>query len=232
MIHIEMSDITTKIPSLHPWNLDPGEAASLQLRLRSRLVYTWDNRPVRSIGGVDLGYSDRQACAAIVVLSYPEMGQISIATATGVPAFPYLPSLLAFREGPLILEAWQMLTIKPDLLMFDGHGIAHSRGMGIASQLGLWLGIPTIGVAKSLLYGNYTEVGRSFGDSCELLDEYDPSKIIGAVLRTREKSKPIFISPGHLIDLENALKFVLSSCQGHRLPEPIRRADHLVKTCR
>jgi deoxyribonuclease V len=215
------------LPPLHPWVLDPDEAIFLQSRLRERLVLTWDRRPVTSVGGVDVGFAGDQACAAIVVLRYPEMTPLSTVTAVGALAFPYIPGLLAFREGPVILAAWERLPFKPDLLMFDGQGIAHPRGLGIASQMGLWLEMPAIGVAKSRLYGRHTEVGPRFGNQSELQDEHDPGRIIGAVVRTREKSKPLYISPGHLIDLENAVRFVQACCHGHRLPEPSRWAHKI-----
>jgi deoxyribonuclease V len=137
------------------------------------------------------------------------------------------PGLLAFREGPAILAGWEKLPLKPDLLMFDGQGIAHPRGLGITSQMGLWLRMPTIGVAKSRLYGRHTEVGPRFGDQSELQDEQNPGCIIGAVVRTREKSKPLFISAGYLIDLENAVTFVRACCHGYRLPEPSRWAHKI-----
>lgn len=135
-------------------------------------------------GGVDAGFAGDVACAAIAVLRYADLTMLSTVTAIGSLTFPYIPGLLAFREGPLILAAWERLPFKPDLLMFDGHGIAHPRGIGIASHMGLWLNSPTIGVAKLRLYGRHNEVGSFFGDHCELQDEHNPSNIIGAVVRT------------------------------------------------
>ena len=110
------------------------------------------------------------------------------------------------------------------MLLFDGQGIAHPRGLGIASHLGLWLEMPTIGVAKSRLYGHHAEVGPQFGQRADLWDERDPGRLIGAVLRTRERTNPLYISPGHLIDLEQAVGIVLACCRGFRLPEPARWA--------
>lgn len=215
------------ITQLHHWLLEPDEAAALQTRLRERLVLTWDGRTVNSISGVDVSYTGNQACAAIVVLHYPDMTPLSAVTAVASITFPYIPGLLAFREGPIILAAWEKLSYKPDVLMFDGQGIAHPRGLGIAAHIGILLDIPTIGVAKSRLYGQYDKVGLLSGDQSELRDEHDPEKIIGAVVRTREKSKPLFISPGHLIDLEHAIASVLAGSQGYRLPEPIRYAHKM-----
>jgi deoxyribonuclease V len=136
--------------------------------------------------------------------------------------FPYIPGLLAFREGPAILSAWNELKNKPDLLMFDGQGIAHPRGIGIASQMGLWLERPTIGVAKSRLYGRHEEVGPQRGDRADLFDK--SGHRIGTVLRTREKTNLLYVSPGHLIDVEQATQFVVNSLAGYRLPEPTRWA--------
>jgi len=138
--------------------------------------------------------------------------------------FPYIPGLLSFREGPAILAAWEKLQTQPDLLMFDGQGIAHPRGLGIASQMGLWLEQPTLGVGKSRLYGRHSAPGLKRGEWAELRDERDPKKIIGAVLRTREGVNPVYISPGHLIDLPTCIEFVLTCCGKYRLPEPTRWA--------
>jgi deoxyribonuclease V len=136
--------------------------------------------------------------------------------------FPYIPGLLAFREGPAVLTAWEILLNKPDLIMFDGQGIAHPRGIGIASHMGLWLERPTIGVAKSRLYGRHAEVGPKLSDRADLLDRAD--NIIGTVVRTRERTNPLYISPGHLIDVKHAAEFVLACNGGYRLPEPTRWA--------
>ncbi len=209
---------------LHPWILDPGEAARIQAKLRDQLVLEWDSRPVKTVAGIDLGIKNELARAAIVVFQYPELKPLTAVTANVPLVFPYIPGLLAFREGPAVLTAWKKLSIDPDLLMFDGQGIAHPRGMGIAAHMGLWLQKPSIGVAKSRLYGRHAEVGPHPGDRVELRDQHDPERIIGAVLRTRERSKPLYISPGYLMDVENAVNFVLACCRGYRLPEPTRWA--------
>jgi deoxyribonuclease V len=213
-----------KGPPLHPWTLDPAEAARLQERLRQRLALTWDGRPVRTVAGVDVGFPGGRARAAIVVLSYPDLHPLDSVTAEVPLAFPYIPGLLAFREGPAALAAWEKLPREPDLLFFDGQGIAHPRGLGLAAHLGLWLEKPSIGVAKSRLYGSHTEVGPAYGDWSELRDERDPARVIGAALRTREKARPLYVSPGYQIDLAHALEFTLACCRGYRLPEPARWA--------
>jgi deoxyribonuclease V len=163
--------------------------------------------------------------AAIVVIRFPELTPLEAVTADEPLIFPYIPGLLSFREGPAILSAWEKLRIKPDVVMFDGQGIAHPRGVGIAAQMGLWLDRPTIGVAKSRLYGRHAEVGPRRGDQAELLDQN--GNIIGAVVRTREKTNPLYVSPGHLMDVKQATEFVLACGAGYRLPEPTRWAHRI-----
>jgi deoxyribonuclease V len=210
------------ITKLHNWNLTPEEAIRVQTELRGRLVLMWDKRPVTTIAGVDISIQTETARAAIVVLRYPELTPFEAVTADVPLVFPYIPGLLSFREGPAVLSAWNELQNKPDLLMFDGQGIAHPRGIGIASQMGLWLERPTIGVAKSRLYGRHAEVGPQRGDRADLLDHN--RNVIGAVLRTREKTNPLYISPGHLMDVQPAVEFVIACVAGYRLPEPTRWA--------
>jgi deoxyribonuclease V len=191
------------------------------------LILRWDGPQVSTIGGVDVSFKEHQARAAIVVLRYPDLTPLEAVTADAPLDFPYIPGLLAFREGPAILAAWSELYVKPDLLMFDGHGIAHPRGIGIASHMGLWLECPTIGVAKSRLYGKHAEPGLDRGDRAPLYDEHNPEQVIGAVLRTREKVKPLYISPGHLIDVEHSVAFVMECVTRYRLPEPTRWAHRV-----
>ena len=208
---------------LHDWNLTPEEAIQVQKDLRARLDLTWDGAfRVNTIGGVDLSFPEELAHCAIVVLRFPELTSLEAVTADVPLVFPYMPGLLAFREGPAVLAAWDKLSIKPDLLMFDGQGIAHPRGIGIASQMGLWLVRPSIGVAKSRLYGKHEPVGPNQGARAVLLD--NRGSTIGTVLRTRERTNPLYVSPGHLIDVEHAVEFVLKSCTSFRLPEPTRWA--------
>jgi deoxyribonuclease V len=218
---------------LHAWDVSPEEAARIQSDLRARLVLTWDGRLIQAVGGVDVSLppgpstesAGGTARCAIVVLRYPDLSPIEGVTAEVPLTFPYIPGLLAFREGPAVLAAWEKLAHKPDLLMFDGQGIAHPRGLGIASQMGLWLERPTIGVAKSRLYGRAKEPGPERGAQNDLLDER--GQVIGAVLRTKSNVNPLYISPGHLIDVMNSTTFVLACDGGYRLPEPTRWA-HLV----
>ena len=191
------------VAKLHNWNLTPQEAVRIQTEFRDRLVLKWDRRPVSTVGGVDVSIQGEFTRAAIVVLHYPELAPIEAAVESTALVFPYIPGLLAFREGPAVLAAWSQLQNKPDLLMFDGQGIAHPRGVGIASHMGLWLERPTIGVAKSRLYGLHGEVGTKRGDRADLLDKN--GNLLGAVLRTREKTNPLYLSPGHLMDVPHAV---------------------------
>ena len=210
---------------LHAWNLSPEEAAQVQIKLREQLKLAWDGRLIKNIAGVDISNKPETARCAIIVLSFPELTPLEAATADAPLVFPYIPGLLSFREGPAVLAAWDKLEQKPELLMFDGQGIAHPRGVGIASQMGLWLERPTIGVAKSRLYGRHAEPGLKRGDRAELLAKGDT--VIGAVLRTKDNVKPLYISPGHLIDVEHAVEFVLACDAGYRLPETTRWAHRL-----
>lgn len=209
--------------TLHAWDLTTEEAVRVQNELRAHLDLTWDRGyAVDTIGGVDVSISGDAARCAIVVIRFPALTMLEGVTAEVPLRFPYIPGLLAFREGPAVLAAWEKLTARPDLLMFDGQGIAHPRGIGIASHMGLWLERPAIGVAKSRLYGHHAEVGPGRGDWADLVDKHGIT--IGAVLRTREGTKPLYVSPGHLIDIPHATEFVLAGCAGYRLPEPTRWA--------
>ncbi len=214
--------------NLHPWPSDPGQAIEIQLALRDRLVLAWDGRPVRRVAGVDVAYQDGEAQAAIAVLDFDRLGLVESAIARVPASFPYIPGLLTFREGPAVLAAWEKQALLPDLVLFDGQGYAHPRRFGLAAHLGLWLDLPSIGVAKSHFYGTSPPgPGPLPGDFAPLLDENAGRQVIGAVLRTRAGSQPLYVSPGHRMDVENAVRFVLHCCRGRRLPEPCRLA-HLL----
>lgn len=190
-------------------------------------MLAWDGRQVETVAGVDVSVKTEVARAAIVVLSYPALAPLEAATAEAPLVFPYVPGLLSFREGPAILAAWAHLGRRPDLLMFDGQGIAHPRGLGIAAHMGLWLGRPTIGVAKSRLYGRHAEPGPAPGDRAELYSQDTPPRLIGAVVRSKARTNPLYVSPGHLIDVEHAVAFVLNCITRYRLPEPTRWAHRV-----
>ena len=210
--------------NLHSWNVNASQAVTIQTDLRARLVLSWDGREVETIGGVDVGLENKRARASIVVLRYPGLTPVEEVTAEVAVTFLYIPGLLAFREGPAVLAAWNQLKRKPDILMFDAQGIAHPRGIGLASHMGLWLERPSIGIAKSRLYGCHTDPGPKRGDRAELWDEHDPESIIGMVLRTRTDVNPVYVSIGHLIDLPHSVEFALKCCTRFRLPEPTRWA--------
>lgn len=213
--------------ALHSWHLRPDEAERLQADLASRLILHWEDRPVTCVGGVDVSVKGEIARCAVVVLRYPDLTVLTTATAVTSVTFPYIPGLLAFREGPAVLMAWEQLEYRPDLLLFDGQGIAHPRRLGIAAHMGLWLDCPTIGVAKSRLYGRHEEPGPNRGDRAWLYDEQHPGQVIGAVVRTRPGVRPVYVSPGHRMDVPHAVAFVLACCRGFRLPEPTRWAHRL-----
>jgi deoxyribonuclease V len=166
------------------------------------------------------------ACAAVVVLAFPGLEIVARATATRPIAFPYIPGLLTFREGPPILDALDRLDRKPDLFIFDGQGIAHPYRMGIASHIGLLIDLPSIGCAKSLLCGRYQEPGVERGSHIPLDDN---GETIGAIVRTRSGVKPVFVSIGHRMDLKSCIDVVLACCKGYRLPETTRIAHRLAE---
>ena len=211
---------------LHSWALSPDEAVKVQAELRAQLNLTWDNRTVETVGGVDISLQEDMARAAIVIIRLSDLKPIEGVTADVPLVFPYIPGLLSFREGPAVLAAWDKVQHKPDVVMFDGQGIAHPRGMGIASQMGLWLERPTIGVAKSKLYGQHEPIGPQKGEQVLLYDRHKPPQVIGAVIRTRERANPLYISPGHLIDVPHAVDLVLRCVTTYRLPEPTRWAHN------
>lgn len=173
------------------------------------------------IAGCDVAYRKNLGCAAVVLLSYPALETVQVAIAEGRVDFPYIPGLLAFRESPLILTALQRLRNRPHCLIADGHGIAHPRGAGLASHLGVLTQIPTIGCAKTLLVGDYAEPDAEKGSVSPLILQ---GKSVGCALRTRSGVKPTFVSPGHLVDVKTAVEIVLSCSVAYRTPEPLRIA--------
>ncbi|HWC57967.1 MAG TPA: deoxyribonuclease V [Candidatus Paceibacterota bacterium] len=216
----------------HSWNLTPKEAIALQKRLRTTLRFTPLTRTPAFVAGADVSI-DRggdKSYAGIIVLSYPALETVTYAVAASPLSFPYIPGLLSFREIPSLMKCWEALSIKPDVVMVDGQGIAHPRHMGIASHLGLLITTPTIGVAKSRLYGNYT-LPTVVGTWNTLLDPVD-GEPIGVALKSKARSHPLIISPGHLITLTDALALVRTTLAGYRLPEPTRRAHILVNDFR
>jgi deoxyribonuclease V len=207
----------------HRWDLTPKEAVALQQELRAEVVADrpLDLAGVRLVAGVDVSVKNGVSHAAVVVATFPGLEPVEIARAMRPTPFPYVPGLLSFREGPVLEEAFGKLVAEPDVFIFDGSGYAHPRRIGIASHMGLWLGRPTIGCSKTRLTGRHEEVPPEKGASAPLLDK---GEVVGAALRTRAGTNPVFVSPGHLIDLGSAIDLVMRCSPKFRLPEPIRLA--------
>ena len=213
---------------LHSWNVSVEEAIQIQEVLKDLIILIRPSSTVKTIGGGDVAYSKKGDLlfGAMVVLSFPDMKILDSATANGKIPFPYIPTLLSFREGPILIKTFKNLKIKPDVMIYDGQGIAHPREMGLASHMGLWLDLPSIGCAKTPLIDKVTSPGSLKGNVAWIQRE---GKKVGAVLRTKERVKPVFVSPGHRIDLMTSIRIVLESCQGFRIPEPLRRAHQLAE---
>lgn len=207
----------------HSWNLTPKEAVQLQRQLRELVKTDLILKNPRRIAGVDVAYllRSKHSIATVVVLSYPSMEMMEGSTVKVKTRFPYVPGLLSFREIPPILRALNKLSTLPDLIFVDGHGLAHPRRLGIASHLGLWLRRPTIGIGKSLLCGQFQNPGPERGQSTPLVHK---SEVIGQVLRTRKGVKPIFVSIGYGLPLDQCIYWTMAVSPRFRLPEPIRRA--------
>jgi len=211
----------------HPdWNLTPAAARTLQNTLRERLELRDRLVRLEHIAGIDVGFpkGGRVARAAIAVFTWPALEPLTHAVAREPVHFPYIPGLLAFRELPAVLAAWQQLTMEPDLLLCDGQGIAHPRRFGVACHLGLLLDKPALGVGKTRLLVQHDQPQRERGSRTALLDHGEQ---IGCVVRTRTGVRPVYVSPGHRLELASAVDIVLRAAPRYRLPEPIRAADHL-----
>ena len=221
-----------KIQSLHPWTLTPKEAVALQRQLVGKVVTENRFGPVRYVAGADIAtYKDSsKGYAGVVVMTYPELQVVEEKGAEVELSFPYIPGLLAFREAPVLLEAFAKLVQEPDLILIDGQGLAHPRRFGIACHLGLVLDKPTIGCAKSRLFGRHDEPADRQGRFADLYD--DQGNVIGAVVRTKEHTRPIYVSIGHKVDLPTAIQYSLACCRGYRVPEPTRQAHIYVGSLR
>ncbi len=212
-----------KIHELHQWDVSHEQAKALQVSLAKKVVTEDDGINPHLIAGVDISAPDSHGIArgATVVLNYPELNLVGVKTVEREVTFPYIPGLLSFREAPLILAACEELSSVPDLVLVDGQGIAHPRRLGLAAHLGLFLDVPTIGCAKSRLCGAHKLVEEKIGFYAQLVDN---GQVIGAVLKTKLGTKPIYVSVGHKVSLSSAVKWVLNCCRGYRLPEPTRLA--------
>ncbi|MBF6600501.1 MAG: deoxyribonuclease V [Dehalococcoidia bacterium] len=217
-----------RVEPLHPWDLTAADAVRLQRELAPRVVRGGAVREtdVRSIAGSDVAFDKRngRAVGAVVVLAYPSLEEVERVTVESAVTFPYVPGLLSFRETPVLLPAFERLQHPPDLLMVDGHGYAHPRRFGFACHLGVLLGIPTIGVAKTRLVGVPRTVAGARGSRADLVDD---GELIGSMLRTREGVRSIFVSVGNGIGLDDAERWVLRCARGYRAPEPTRLADRI-----
>ena len=213
---------------LHPWDVTPEEARGIQNKLRELVIRTDEFGDVRTVAGVDLGFKKNLARASVVVLSFPTLELIDGVSVESTIKFPYIPGLLSFRETPPLLKAFDRLKTEPDLIIADGQGLAHPRRLGIACHLGLILSKPTIGCAKSRLWGKHKEPNRAKGSYEYLCDK---GKIIGAAVRTRRDTSIVYVSLGHRISLNSAIRLTLRCCKTFRLPETTRYA-HRAAACR
>jgi deoxyribonuclease V len=215
-----------KLEKLNSWVLTPAEAIKVQKELTEK-VRGGKLPEVRTVLGLDVSYRRREKefIAAAVLLAAPEMTPLRSLTGRGTTPFPYVPGLLSFREIPPLLPLLQEMS-QPDLIIVDGHGIAHPRALGLASHIGLVTGVPTVGCAKSLLAGDCDQPGPEPGDHTPITLK---GSTVGYALRSKRRCKPLYISPGHLLDPEEALEAVVMCLKGYRLPEATRLADRLSK---
>lgn len=213
----------------HKWDVSTSEAVHIQMQLASRVAASPLPRAPRTIAGVDVsfrrrGYKDYFARCGIAVLALPELEIVDRASWSGDVTFPYVPGLLSFRELPAILEAADGLSVRPDIFMADGQGLAHPRRFGLACHLGVAFEVPTFGVAKKKLVGEYSRLGMERGSQADLVHE---GERVGVALRTRRAVKPVFVSVGHGITLEEATDLALRCAPRYKIPEPTRAAHHL-----
>ncbi|WP_042376691.1 endonuclease V [Streptacidiphilus melanogenes] len=216
----------------HPWPATEAEALAVQAELRPLVRAVPLPRPPRLIAGLDVAYvgahgaADDRVAAAVVVLDAATLEPVERATAVGTAGFPYVPGLFAFRELPVLIRALERLTTVPDVLLCDGQGFAHPRRFGLACHLGVLTGVPTLGVAKTPLLGEWTEPRAERGATSDVRDR---GEVVARVLRTQSGVKPVTVSVGHLVDLDDATRVVLDAAPRFRLPETTRLADRLCR---
>jgi len=213
------------------WNLTPQEAMRLQETLRERVEREDRFGTLQFVAGADLAFDPETnlAFAGVIVYQFPQLREVERRMARRTLRFPYVPGLLSFRESPVLLAAFEQLRTEPDLILVDGHGIAHPRRFGIACHLGLLLDRPAIGCAKSILVGEAAEPGVRAGSTAPLVDK---GETVGIVLRTRDRVKPIYVTTGHRVSLESAVRIARQCLDGFRIPKPTREADHFVRDLR
>ncbi|SDI03321.1 Endonuclease V [Pseudomonas flavescens] len=209
------------------WDGTPAAARVLQKQLAGQVRVEDDYPPLRLLAGVDVGFEEGGEItrAAAILLDAETLQPIAECVARIPTSMPYVPGLLSFRELPALITALAGLPQEPDLIVVDGHGIAHPRGLGIAAHLGVVSGRPTIGVAKKILTGHHGELGEERGDKVELLDRQ--GRQLAWMLRSKRKVRPLIVSPGHRVSMDSAVELVLEWGRGYRLPEPTRLADRL-----
>lgn len=220
-----------EIPKLHRWDVSAAEAVAIQRDLAGQVDVTVPLTDFELVAGADVSYNrfSDVLFASVLVWRRSDAKVIESHAAVRETHFPYVPGLLSFREAPALLDAFARLDTIPDVVMIDGQGIAHPRRLGIASHVGLWLGLPCVGCAKSRLTGRFEEPDRTAGSTSPL---HDRGEIIGTVVRSKNGVKPLFVSPGHRIDLESSVRVVLDCGRGYRLPEPTRLAHEYVNVAR
>lgn len=225
------NSLTMQFQQLHPWEVNYDQAVEIQNQLKENLILENKAEKLDLIAGADVSYSKKNDTffAAVVLVKLPELEEVERATAVGQVKFPYIPTLLSFREAPVLLKAFEKLHQTPDAVIFDGQGIAHPRRMGLAAHMGLILDLPSVGCAKKKLIGTYNSLGEEAGDYSPLRYR---GKVVGVALRTRKGTKPVFVSPGHKMDLPGAVQLVIATSKGFRLPEPTRRAHIAVNQIR
>jgi deoxyribonuclease V len=212
------------IKRLHSWNVTPKEAVQLQLRMANRIDARASLTRIELVAGADIAYDlvTKEMYATVLVYRLSDHQVIETQDVILATKFPYVPGLLTFREAPALLKAFAKLKSTPDVVMIDGQGLAHPRRIGLASHIGLWLDMPTVGCAKSRLIGTFKEPRKRAGSLSPLMDDEEQ---VGYVVRTRHGVNPLFISVGHKIDLASAVRVVLATGRGYRIPEPTRLAD-------
>lgn len=217
--------------TLHDWQVHPSQAILIQDQLRTQLRFEPLRRPVKLIAGADISFNrfSDTVFAAFIVLDAQTMKPVAQASAVAEVHFPYIPGLLSFREIPALLAAWSKLRVRPDVVIFDGQGTAHPRRVGIAAHMGLLIDLPSIGCGKTKLIGEFSPLSQEAGAISPLIHRGEK---IGAAFRTKAKTNPVFISPGHRITLEDSLKIVRNCVRGYRIPEPTRLAHILVNQLR
>jgi deoxyribonuclease V len=215
-----------RVKPIHSWDITKDDAVPLQKQLSQQTQLIPLEKNPKIIAGTDISFQSDIAYAGAVLFKLPDLKPIAHFIYEGKVSFPYIPGLLSFREASILLELFKLVKPAPDLVFLDGHGLAHPRKLGLASHIGLFLQKPTVGCAKSRLYGSFEDPPTEKGDYSKLLNSV--GEPIGAVVRSKERCKPIFVSPGHLIDLNDSITWTLRCVTKYRIPEPTRLAHNFV----